>query len=84
MITCYFTGSRIADRIIKARPSFLEASSLRISLISKLTIGTSLILLVFMVFFAYINIETLKTMLLEAGDLRCRQIKRNHHKIDPL
>ena len=40
---------------------------LRISLISKLTIGTSLILLVFMVFFAYINIETLKTMLMEAA-----------------
>jgi len=37
---------------------------LRISLISKLTIGTSLILLVFMVFFAYINIATLKTMLM--------------------
>jgi len=33
----------------------------------QLTIGTSLILLVFMVFFAYINIETLKTMLLEAA-----------------
>jgi two-component system NtrC family sensor kinase len=40
---------------------------LRISLISKLTIGTSLILLVFMVFFAYVNIATLKTMLLEAA-----------------
>jgi two-component system NtrC family sensor kinase len=40
---------------------------LRISLISKLTIGTSLILLVFMVFFAYINIATLKTMLMEAA-----------------
>ncbi|MFH1079073.1 MAG: ATP-binding protein [Pseudomonadota bacterium] len=40
---------------------------MRISLISKLTIGTSLILLVFMVFFAYINIATLKTMLLEAA-----------------
>jgi two-component system NtrC family sensor kinase len=40
---------------------------LRISLISKLTIGTSLILLVFMVFFAYINITTLKTILLEAA-----------------
>jgi two-component system NtrC family sensor kinase len=40
---------------------------LRISLISKLTIGISLILLVFMVFFAYINIATLKTMLLEAA-----------------
>ena len=44
-----------------------EATHLRISLISKLTIGTSIILLVFMVFFAYINIETLKTMLLEAA-----------------
>jgi len=32
-----------------------------------LTIGTSLILLVFMVFFAYINIATLKTILLEAA-----------------
>ncbi len=40
---------------------------LRISLISKLTIGTSLILLVFMMFFAYINIATLKTMLMEAA-----------------
>jgi len=40
---------------------------LRISLISKLTIGTSLILLVFMMFFAYINIATLKTMLLESA-----------------
>ena len=40
---------------------------MRISLISKLTIGTSLILLVFMVFFAYINIATVKTMLLEAA-----------------
>jgi two-component system NtrC family sensor kinase len=40
---------------------------LRISLITKLTIGTSLILLVFMVFFAYINIATFKTMLLEAA-----------------
>jgi two-component system, NtrC family, sensor kinase len=40
---------------------------LRISLISKLTIGTSLILLVFMVFFAYINIATIKAMLLEAA-----------------
>ncbi|MHB8909367.1 MAG: sensor histidine kinase [Syntrophales bacterium] len=40
---------------------------MRISLISKLTIGISLILLVFMVFFAYINIATLKTMLLEAA-----------------
>ena len=40
---------------------------MRISLISKLTIGTSLILLVFMVFYAYINIATLKTMLLEAA-----------------
>jgi two-component system, NtrC family, sensor kinase len=39
----------------------------RISLISKLTIGISLILLVFMVFFAYINIATLKTMLMEAA-----------------
>jgi two-component system, NtrC family, sensor kinase len=40
---------------------------LRISLITKLTIGTSLILLVFMVSFAYINIATFKTMLLEAA-----------------
>lgn len=40
---------------------------MRISLISKLTIGISLILIVFMVFFAYINIATLKTMLLEAA-----------------
>ena len=50
------------------RPIFPSgASRLRISLISKLTIGISLILLVFMVFFAYINIATLKTMLLEAA-----------------
>jgi two-component system NtrC family sensor kinase len=47
--------------------SFSWGKNLRISLISKLTIGTSLILLVFMVFFAYINIATLKTMLLEAA-----------------
>ena len=40
---------------------------MRTSLISKLTIGTSFILLVFMMFFAYINIATLKTMLLEAA-----------------
>lgn len=40
---------------------------MRISLITKLTIGTSLILLVFMVLFAYINIATFKTMLLEAA-----------------
>lgn len=40
---------------------------MRISLITKLTIGTSLILLVFMVFFAYINIATFKTMLMEAA-----------------
>src|SRR3989339_754969 len=43
------------------------ARHLRISLITKLTIGTSLILLVFMVFFAYINIATFKTMLMEAA-----------------
>ncbi len=41
--------------------------NLRISLISKLTIATSLILLVFMMFFAYLNIATLKAMLLEAA-----------------
>ena len=40
---------------------------MRISLISKLTIGTSLILIVFMVFFAYINIAALKTILLDAA-----------------
>ncbi|MBM4312425.1 MAG: HAMP domain-containing protein [Deltaproteobacteria bacterium] len=40
---------------------------MRISLITKLTIGTSLILLVFMVSFSYINIATFKTMLLEAA-----------------
>jgi two-component system NtrC family sensor kinase len=40
---------------------------LRISLISKLTIATCLILLGFMVVFAFINIATLKTMLLEAA-----------------
>ena len=50
-ITCIFGGTKL----------------LRISLISKLTIGISLILIVFMVFFAYINIATLKTMLLEAA-----------------
>ncbi|MFH2076505.1 MAG: HAMP domain-containing protein, partial [Pseudomonadota bacterium] len=40
---------------------------MRISLISKLTIGTSLILIVFMVFFAYVKIATLKTILLDAA-----------------
>ncbi|HLA05632.1 MAG TPA: ATP-binding protein [Syntrophales bacterium] len=40
---------------------------MRINLISKLTIHTSVILLVFMVLFAYINIETLRTLLLEAA-----------------
>ncbi len=40
---------------------------MRINLISKLTIHTSLILLVFMFIFAYINIETLRTLLLEAA-----------------
>lgn len=40
---------------------------MRISLISKLTIITSLILFVFMVFFAYINIANLENMLLEAA-----------------
>jgi two-component system NtrC family sensor kinase len=58
--------SRIAGRMIETTTSS-EAKRLRISLISKLTIGTSLILLVFMVFFAYINIATQKTMLLEAA-----------------
>jgi len=40
---------------------------MRISLISKLAIITSLILLVFMVFFAYINIANLQDMLLKAA-----------------
>ncbi len=40
---------------------------MRISLITKLTISTSLILLVFVTLFAYINIATLKTLLLEAA-----------------
>jgi len=40
---------------------------LRINLISKLTIATSLILLIFMLLFAYVNIITLKDMLLEAA-----------------
>jgi len=40
---------------------------MRISLIFKLMIATCLILLVFMLFFAYINIATTKTMLLEAA-----------------
>jgi len=40
---------------------------LRINLISKITIAISLILLIFMLLFAYINIATLKDMLLEAA-----------------
>jgi len=40
---------------------------LRISLISKLTIAISLILLVFMFLFSYINMATLKNLLLEAA-----------------
>jgi two-component system NtrC family sensor kinase len=40
---------------------------LRISLISKLTITTSLILLIFIALFAYTNIATLKTLLLKAA-----------------
>ncbi len=40
---------------------------MRINLISKLTIATSLILLVFMLLFAYVNLATLKEMLLEAA-----------------
>src|SRR3989304_8227459 len=46
---------------------FREGLNLRINLISKLTIHTSAILLIFMVLFAYINIETLRTLLLEAA-----------------
>ncbi len=61
-----FTDLLIAGGMIETITSS-EATHLRISLISKLTIGSSIILLVFMVFFAYINIETLKTMLLEAA-----------------
>jgi hypothetical protein len=44
---------------------FWGATGLRINLILKLTIATCLILIVFMLFFAYINITTIKTMLLE-------------------
>ncbi|HLA29373.1 MAG TPA: ATP-binding protein [Syntrophales bacterium] len=40
---------------------------MRINLISKLTISTIIILLVFMVLFAYINIATLRTLLLNAA-----------------
>lgn len=40
---------------------------MRINLISKLTIATSLILLIFMLLFAYVNIITLKDILLEAA-----------------
>ena len=59
---------------------------MRISLISKLTIGTSLILIVFMVLFAYINIATLKTMLLEgaisdADKLSETIIKTTHYEM---
>ena len=46
---------------------FREGLNLRINLISKLTIHTSVILLVFMVLFAYININTLRALLLEAA-----------------
>src|SRR3990170_2488136 len=44
-----------------------RCESLRISLISKLTIAISLILLVFMFLFSYINIATLRTLLLNAA-----------------
>lgn len=40
---------------------------MRISLISKLTIATSFIILLFMLAFAYVNIATMKTVLLEAA-----------------
>src|SRR3989304_8686172 len=46
---------------------FREGLNLRINLISKLTIHTSAILLIFMVLFAYININTLRALLLEAA-----------------
>jgi len=59
---------------------------LRISLIFKLTIATCLILLVFMLFFAYINITTIKTMLLkeaisDADKLGETIIKTTHYEM---
>jgi two-component system NtrC family sensor kinase len=58
---------RVLIPLTKCFSHLSGARHLRISLITKLTIGTSLILLVFMVFFTYINIATFKTMLLEAA-----------------
>ena len=59
---------------------------MRISLIFKLTIATCLILLVFMLFFAYINITTIKTMLLkeaisDADKLGETIIKTTHYEM---
>lgn len=65
---------------------FRGATDLRISLIFKLTIATCLILLVFMLFFAYINITAIKTMLLEeaisdADKLSETIIKTTHYEM---
>jgi two-component system NtrC family sensor kinase len=65
-MTWFLQRLRVTNGVTESTSSS-GARRLRISLISKLTIGTSLILLVFMVFFAYINIATLKTMLMEAA-----------------
>jgi len=65
---------------------FRGATYLRISLIFKLTVATCLILLVFMLFFAYINITAIKTMQLEeaisdADKLGETIIKTTHHEM---
>ncbi len=67
-------------------PLFRGATDVRISLIFKLTIATCLILLVFMLFFAYINITTIKTMLLkeaisEADKFGETIIKTTHYEM---
>jgi len=59
---------------------------LRLSLIAKLAVSTSLVLLVFMALFAYFNIETLKKIFLEeaisdADKLSEAIIKTTHHQM---
>ncbi|HEX5773804.1 MAG TPA: ATP-binding protein [Geomobilimonas sp.] len=60
--------------------------TLRLSLIAKLAISTSLVLLVFMALFAYINIETLEKIFLQeavsdAENLSEAIIKTTHHQM---
>ena len=60
--------------------------TLRLSLIAKLAISTSLVLLVFMALFAYINIETLQKIFLDeavsdAENLSESIIKTTHHQM---